>query len=372
MIVRVVSYNLLSKSLARASYYPRCSKSDLNASTRLARAKEKLESYTKFISEACPPAVIALQEVSLSWAGDLTIWFKQRGYTFICSNYGTGFSDFMGVALAIPDDLYLIDKVSIVRPCARAKRWTFANAVEPAPLSWLSWIYRLIPGTKDITNAPARHHERKNALEAVSRRHNRMILATLKTKGEDPQNFCVATYHMPCVYWDERAMVCHAALSMDAAERYADSMPYIYMGDFNICPPTPGYRMLTRGGAFASCEDEEGNPFVPGVVLNMEDNDNDDFIEFARNISPLQSAYASFGHGDEPDMTNHTYSGDPPQYFTGCIDYVFTSTTHEKDAGQWSVRNVVPLPKNSDNPKICPNASESSDHFLIGATLQLS
>ena len=61
MIVRVVSYNLLSKSLARASYYPWCSKSDLNASTRLARAKEKLESYTKFISEAYPPAVIALQ-----------------------------------------------------------------------------------------------------------------------------------------------------------------------------------------------------------------------------------------------------------------------------------------------------------------------
>ena len=274
----------------------------------------------------------------------------------------------MGVALAIPDDLYDIERVRIMRPCARAARWEFrdpgSKAEESLLASWRRWISEML-GKSGEQRRQGRSYERENALASVPRRSNRMVLATLKPKKcADPEltRFCVSTYHMPCVFWDQSAMVCHAALSMDAVETYSGGLPYIYLGDFNIQPDTAGYEMLVKGGAFAREPANEHNPFVQSVIENPED------IKFAHNLSPLQSAYATLG--GEPEMTNHTYSGDPPQMFTGCIDYIFLSTSDAES--KWQVESTLPLPRVEDNPAICPNQAEPSDHLLISATLALA
>jgi hypothetical protein len=70
---RVVTYNVLSSSLCEASYFTHCAPEDLDPPTRLARVLAKLE------PEVAAGAVIALQEVSQKWAGDLHVFFAQRG-----------------------------------------------------------------------------------------------------------------------------------------------------------------------------------------------------------------------------------------------------------------------------------------------------
>jgi len=367
--IRFVSYNILSRTLARQSYYPKCSRSALKSSSRLEKVKRKLDEHCSKDARA----IIALQEVSLSWTGDLHVWFKKRGYTFVCSNYGSHFSDFMGCALAIPDDLYFVEEISIVKPTEHAQRWTFASSAPGTwteiASSWFGWLWTKSAGTD-------RKRERSDALKNVPRRNNRMVMARLTTRVNDKRKtFCVATYHMPCVFWDERAMVCHAALSMRCAESFAKQKPFVYLGDFNIQPGSPGYEMLTKGGSFARDESNEGNPFRRGLVVPKEGQDDLQWASFARKLKPLCSAYAAASpSGKEPDMTNHTFSGNPPSYFSGCIDYIFTSPD-----GSWKVNETIPLPalERGDGssplaPEICPNAQEPSDHYLIGAELNVA
>jgi hypothetical protein len=80
--VRVASYNVLSPSLARPSSHTMSDPADLDTPLRLARIKCKLE------PEIAQKSVIALQEVSLSWAGPLHTWLLQHGYTLVTGLYG--------------------------------------------------------------------------------------------------------------------------------------------------------------------------------------------------------------------------------------------------------------------------------------------
>lgn len=106
---RVVTYNVLSSSLCEPEYFTHCAPEDLDPPARLAKLKAKLE------PEMAKGAVIGLQEVSQKWAGDLHVFFAQRGYHLVCSLYGKPFNGYMGIALAVPLDKYEVCKVDISR-----------------------------------------------------------------------------------------------------------------------------------------------------------------------------------------------------------------------------------------------------------------
>lgn len=84
--VNVVSYNVLSSKLAASDYFRHCEKANLKASTRFNRLLPKLEEHIE------KGAVIALQEVSIDWVGDLHTFFLERGYVFVSSLYSSRFS----------------------------------------------------------------------------------------------------------------------------------------------------------------------------------------------------------------------------------------------------------------------------------------
>jgi hypothetical protein len=119
---RVVTYNVLSSSLCEPVYFTHCAVEDLDPPARLAKLKAKLE------PEMARGAVIGLQEVSQKWAGDLHVFFAQRGYHLVCSLYGKPFNGYMGIALAVPLDRYEVSKVDISR-CSDTARLPR----EPAP-----------------------------------------------------------------------------------------------------------------------------------------------------------------------------------------------------------------------------------------------
>ena len=88
--------------------------------------------------------------------------------------------------------------------------------------------------------------------KTAQRRWNRSVYLHLRPKGAAKKSaehvgFGVATYHMPCVWWDNRVMTIHAALVAQHVHKLArkshktsgallhvPAQPLVLMGDFNL------------------------------------------------------------------------------------------------------------------------------------------
>jgi endonuclease/exonuclease/phosphatase family metal-dependent hydrolase len=60
---------------------------------------------------------------------------------------------------------------------------------------------------------------------------------------------------MPCMFDLTAVMVAHCALSAQHIHRYSNGLPYFFVGDFNIKPGTPEYKLLTEGKIDPSVRD---------------------------------------------------------------------------------------------------------------------
>jgi 2',5'-phosphodiesterase len=346
MALRIVTYNVLAPSLGGPSTYTKCNPAFLVASFRLALVKKKLE------LEMGRDAVVALQEVELSWVGELHAFFARRGYHFVTANYEARRKGYMGVGLAFPLSRYDLLEASIAAvsdlkplpPRAPAQGLLIrllspARALVTALLRWCG-----LAATPDAT------------WEAVRARLNRVIAVRLQPRDASSKAFVVATYHMPCAFKLPRMMAAHAALAAQYVASFAASAPYVFVGDFNIVPvnvagksvTAPVYEMLTSGEA------------APAVSPPLE---FDDDAWRARVSPPLRSAYReALGH--EPAFTNVGDKGDEPR-FVDTLDYIFLSK-------EWAVKDVLQLPSLSDlAPGPQPTETEPSDHLLLAATLTL-
>ena len=207
-----------------------------------------------------------------------------------------------------------------------------------------------------------------------------------------PSDFCVATYHMPCVFQDPRVMVIHAALFAQRSislstvmlvnnENHSSSeeevkvvtalqqqqqtitrcLPLALLGDFNSTPDSAVYELLTTGTATGVA-----TPELPPSLQHW----NATRVPF-----PFVSCYAAQrGGGAEPEATNYTFqSFSANGAFAGCLDYIFVNRG-------WMVRSALALPTVSalraeavDGGKgYLPTARRPSDHLLLAATVQLT
>ena len=105
----VVSYNVLSSSLADRDRFTHCDPVDLVAATRLVRVRQKLQEHVDASS------VICLQELSREWCGDLHSFFQQQGYSLVSSMYGGSFTGYMGVGIAFPNAKWCLRDCDISR-----------------------------------------------------------------------------------------------------------------------------------------------------------------------------------------------------------------------------------------------------------------
>ncbi|KNC72902.1 hypothetical protein SARC_14539, partial [Sphaeroforma arctica JP610] len=96
----VTSYNILSSHLCEPSHFQACETEHLNQRNRIKKILAKLT------PEIEKKSIICLQEVSRTYAGDLHVYFAERGYHFVTGLYGRKFNDFMGVGTAWPVDEY--------------------------------------------------------------------------------------------------------------------------------------------------------------------------------------------------------------------------------------------------------------------------
>lgn len=423
--VCVLSYNVLSPPLARPEHFVLCRPEDLHPDVRLQRVMAKIEMGIEI------GAVIALQEVCLAWSGPLHAFFCQRGYHFLSSLYDTAGSDWMGVGLAWPTALYQCESaeacrladtkptpwpVDVANPLQNGFGETRGKLIEgkaeelevpleappevlvapiEVPLEKGCWagFRRLcsslsagsrseaernlkdadgcsedLAGKKEEAFVPVvpvsngNHHNCSIApaetlfdpwVEA-ERRNNRIVLACLRPYDGSPP-FCVASYHMPALYGSAekiQALNIHTSLLSRKMSLFADGLPSVLLGDFNFQPGSSPYRLLTHGSL--ARDDEELPPLREG-----------DEWTASPVMQRFRSAYQE-ALGTEPVFTNYAVKagpdGNPEPAFCGTLDYIFVSD-------DWHVRQVWPVPPRSQFSGPLPDASEPSDHLLVGATL---
>lgn len=317
MSVKIASYNILSHDLSSPSWFSQLDPNHCNPEIRFPKIVNKLECEMKHNTIFC------LQEIGERWAGPLSSFFEKNNYTFLYS----GWKSSLGVGIAFPRQIYSLNRADI-KTIGKTRRW----CVAPKSL-WYAWaesVGKRIPIVRNLfIDDPWR-----NSLS----RENTTIAVELTNKTG--HQFCVATYHMPCAFWDQRIMIIHTSMIGQYVQNFANGVPYILAGDFNFKPSEDGYKLLTTGSI-------QGLNHVVDVPKDTRSLD--------LSIG-MESAY-----GQEPEWTNWTIVKKQPT-FKDCIDYIFLSP-HD-----WHVTDVMPLP-NCDGP--FPNESEPSDHIMIGCTLEL-
>mmetsp|Transcript_3150 Transcript_3150/g.10914 ORF Transcript_3150/g.10914 Transcript_3150/m.10914 type:complete len:345 (-) Transcript_3150:181-1215(-) len=328
--VHVVSYNVLSSSLASPGYFQHCRPENLHAEKRYKKLTLKLEEQVK------RSAVICLQEVSTAWAGQLHSFFQKEDYYLISSHYTKQWQGYMGSAIAFPTTRFTAEEVEVVR-VADTKSWP----KRPKP----TMFGKLSTAVQDLFFGPKRNEDH---YDLARNRQNTMVLCKLKCRTSG-KKICVGTYHMPCMFWAPKVMVIHSALVCQKIQSFSKGEDTVLCGDFNFKPTDSMYELCTRGSI---SEDDENypEPTHPEETWTPE-------LEYG-----FDSAYKTV-NGEEPDFTNYAKIRDDPT-FIETLDYVFYSPSLK-------AKDVVAVPHRDDVEGPLPNKEEPSDHIMVGATFEL-
>jgi len=350
--MRVVSYNVLSSHLCEPSHYIKCVPEDLDPDIRRQRVQQLLN------PQMAKQAVVCLQEVSAQWQAELTPFFEQWGYTFVCGNYGNAFNGYMGVALAWPTARFTSEQVAITR-VAETKPWPKPPPKEePTRSKWTIAFSGAWKSLRTLWHPPPKPPF--DVWAETKRRHNFVVSANLRCKVSG-KLVSVSTYHMPCLFGSDakvQVMTNHVCLAAQQALRFAgDGTPCVLAGDFNIKPHDAPYALITRG-VLAS-----DHPHMPPAAP---------YGDTWKPVlpKPLSSAYV-MATGREPEFTNLASTAWGGDAFCETLDYIFLSS-----GDGWRVREVRPLPSKAEVMvrRGCisyPTASEPSDHTMIWAELEL-
>lgn len=347
VLARVVSYNVLSPPLAKASHFQHCDPAHLNADVRLSRVLAKLE------EAVATRAVICLQEVALTWSGPLHEFFASRGFHLVLGTYGSYFNGYFGVALAFPTDTYDATDVR-VQTLSETANWPRCPSPS-VPESALALAHgALVRAVNFFVNggvSPRTSRRSRSPWVQSQERRNILIFARLRSRTNGA-TLCVGTYHMPCAFWSPPIMLIHSALVVQTFQRLCKGDRAVLAGDFNIKPGDSAYRMITTGSISPSNEDyppkaPDGSPAAKW---------------FPSKFAAMKSAYVQI-NGKEPDFTNFARTGDAPT-FIETLDYLFCSQ-------HLDVVDVMRLPHRDNVEGPLPAAAEPSDHIMIGATLRL-
>jgi 2',5'-phosphodiesterase len=301
----------------------------------------------KIDPEIARGSVICLQEVSNDWAAKFHAYFASKNYRLVTGLYGKKFDGYMGVGIAYPIAKYDVVDIDITR-VADTKSLFKPKVYDRSKSVFLAKLNDLLGylGLK-VSKKPPVSSRAEMIWDEALYRFNQMVTMRLKDK-QTGSEFCVATYHMPCVFKTPPIMSIHCALAGQHVHRVANGAPYVLAGDFNIKPRDSMYRLLTEGSV------EAGNPDLPPV-------EEGDF--WRAEVEPMRSAYRE-AQGSEPDFTNFAQvKNEEP--FVDTLDYIFLSK-------QWEVRAVEPLPHRDEVKGPLPNEDEPSDHILIAADVDLS
>mmetsp|Transcript_70642 Transcript_70642/g.147990 ORF Transcript_70642/g.147990 Transcript_70642/m.147990 type:complete len:440 (+) Transcript_70642:114-1433(+) len=354
--IKVTTYNLLAPKLSNAAHFPECPPGCTEQENRFPKIVARLDEWTK------GKEIIGLQEVDLLWAGQLHAYFAERGYVAVFAQYGKEFNNYMGVMLAWPRDVYETLDVDISRISDTAPAETWPKSKKPwamglAPFGWLTWR-----GLKDVLGCPPPDSPKDIVnfeWETAKSRMNESVMVRLKPRGTDLPSFCVATYHMPCLFGPPekvRVVNIHIYLLLAKLKAFSKDSPAVLMGDFNIKPFDSPYALLSSGGDFQAAAKLNAAE-VEGLEERLKAS--------APWKSGLTSAYKAY-HSAEPLFTNFAQTVGMNTPFVETLDYIWVTPN------LLEVVSCPAAPKTKEEVKgPFPNEKEPSDHIPLSATLKL-
>lgn len=329
----VHTYNILSSHLSEASWYNNCKPKNCDPKTRFNRIMKKLQ---KSIDNN---AIIGLQELPRGWSGKFHVFFEERGYSMMDSLYGYAKNGYMGIAVAYPRGYFSLQNCEIFRVADKIRTPPATITPTEPQQNWIgSWFSWMNPFKKVQIELP---RPTVDVWDICANRHNTAIFCRFRMKQSN-DIFCVATYHMPCVYQHPDVMVIHVSELMKQCKAHAGDDSLIVMGDYNILPDSSPYNLITKGNL------DKSDSAYPPVNGNWKPDLD----------GPMKSAYVEV-NGKEPSFTNHAGTSDT---FTGTLDYIFYS-------GSLNPVATVGIPELKGFP-LMPNDTEPSDHILIGADFE--
>ena len=268
--VKLTTYNVLSPPLASPQSYPTYSREDLAKESRWPKILRRVEKATE------DGRIIALQEVDLEWAGNLHAFFAERGYAVVFAQYGKKNNGYMGVMMAWPIKSFQVMDVQLCRLSDTAPRhvWPRYAFGSVAKFGWHTY-----QGLADILGCkpPEMDAEEGGEWKLAESRMNEAIFVRLRPRGTSC-DFCVATYHMPCLFGTTekvRAVNIHSQLLLTRLKQFAGAdakrgfqeAPVALMGDFNIKPDTSSYQLIESGGSLTSVKKQGAAEEVPEPFL---------------------------------------------------------------------------------------------------------
>jgi mRNA deadenylase 3'-5' endonuclease subunit Ccr4 len=312
--INVFSWNLLSTDLTDPKYHCYTKPEYLSIQHRFPLVWKTLETQIE------QDSILCFQELSKDWISLLTPKLRSRGYTFLYN------SEYLGAGIAIPQ-LYELETFDIINIGYNIKKLCKSKPTVPPTFWQKCWSY-ITP-----TSTPP------DPITDAVKRTNSLIIVGLNINGH---KFLVATYHMPCRWYNIPLMNLHCACVLKNI--HSKNIPIIFTGDFNSKPTSQVYEMITKGGDFNSSIPTSMDWFPPTFVSNEK---------------PLKSVYYEHNR-QEPMFTNHSRVKDGEEFFD-TIDYIFTSS-------EFKTVSVLNLPETKPET-ISPNEFVPSDHFPLGVCL---
>lgn len=276
-------------------------------------------------------AIIALQEVDITtWEQILPVFHNNQYQAFI-AHYGNVDTDYMGVVLAWPGLTYKLK-------------------------TWL----QTIPNDKISQLQPSGYNlEFKSNPFLQAGRSWKWLIAAELYDPVSKQHFVVSTYHMPNFYWIPDALYMSTDVAFSSLERYLeqqqiDTLPVIFMGDFNIIDGDINYQLIT-----SDSQDKR--------VLTLHNDNESDQLNLGRQYfyrPTMKHRYLSYLQPVEGAYTTRTKHkalyGKESKIFSEVIDYIWLRNVPEQTLLNTMTDDVL-----------YPTIDMPSDHLPLQATIYL-
>lgn len=338
--VRVISYNVLSSALGIEKSYPLYDPEHISPPNRLRLVIAEIRSCL-LLGSLGPKTIVCLQEVSGEWAPALVQELARHGFSAYVTHYDWAHSSNMGVLIAWNPAVFCATKLIKKQIANLLPRMAASEAAPPSLLSKLTaWVWR------------PEHQE--HWWDTCRRKYNEAIFAHFQCNTSG-QEFCVATYHAPCMYTNEAAMLVNTGAFIKWAQSLSEHFPLIVAGDLNIKPGDPAYTAITQCTVPYDIEmaiPELSQPLWQPVP------------DFPMHSAYFDSQLAANPTSDAPvrePVTTHACMGNNTP-FMDTLDYVFYRGDCIELVG------TVELPDIS--AALLPDATRGSDHLLIGASFK--
>lgn len=373
MTVRLVTYNLLSTALCTPEAYPHCEPDALAPEARVPAVLARIGAWCD------QRAILCLQEVSRDWADALLPVLASRGYQHASAHYGHPDNGYMGVLTAWPACAESGSEFKLLAVSSQRLTDTLSAEVAPEQVAQLEEVVMANWGACSFPAPPRARFTQPTWADLASRvwratqecalwlprrlgfgpalpppdtpmrlamaRKNCLLWVRLQHADSGTQ-FCVANYHMPCMFWNTPVMCLHAAMAAMVTRALSGPAPYVLAGDFNLKPWDSGYQVLARGLPHA--------PFKQSITVQPNE-----FL-VRRHVSAMDAF-----HKEEPPFTCWTQAAEGP-FFKATLDYIWLSVGDDLEC-QWrcdeahvSACNKGPL----------PSREQPSDHLSLEVLLR--